>query len=43
MVLKFESMKKAKEIYESGEYQAVIGKRHDSTSKHVAILVNGFG
>ena len=43
VVLKFESMEKAKEIYESGEYQAVIGKRHDSTSKHFAILVNGFG
>ena len=43
VVLKFESMEKAREIYESGEYQAVIGKRHDSTSKHFAVLVNGFG
>lgn len=43
VVLKFESMEKAKEIYESGEYQAVIGKRHDATSKHFALLVNGFG
>ena len=43
VVLKFESMEKAKEIYESGEYQAVIGKRHEATSKHFAILVNGFG
>lgn len=43
VVLEFESMEKAKEIYESGEYQAVIGKRHDATSKHFAVLVNGFG
>ena len=43
VVLKFESIEKAKEIYESGEYQAVVGKRHDSTSKHFAVLVNGFG
>ena len=43
VVLKFESMEKAKEIYNSGEYQAVIGKRHDATSKHFAVLVNGFG
>ncbi len=43
VVLKFESMEKAREIYNSGEYQAVIGKRHDATSKHFAVLVNGFG
>ena len=43
VVLKFESMEKAKEIYDSGDYQAVIGKRHDATSKHFALLVNGFG
>jgi len=43
VVLKFESMEKAKEIYDSGEYQAVVGKRHDATSKHFAVLVNGFG
>lgn len=43
VVLEFESMEKAKEIYESGEYQAVIGKRHAATSKHFAVLVNGFG
>lgn len=43
VVLKFESMDTAKEIYESGEYQAVVGKRHDATSKHFAVLVNGFG
>lgn len=43
VVLKFESTEKAREIYESGEYQAVIGKRHDATSKHFALLVNGIG
>lgn len=43
VVLKFESIEKAKEIYASGEYQAIIGKRHDATSKHFAVLVNGFG
>jgi uncharacterized protein (DUF1330 family) len=43
VVLKFESMEKAREIYESGEYQAVVGKRHAATSKHFAVLVNGFG
>ncbi len=43
VVLKFESVEKAKEIYDSGEYQAIIGKRHDATSKHFAVLVNGFG
>lgn len=43
VVLKFESMERAQEIYNSEEYQAVIGKRHDATSKHFAVLVNGFG
>ncbi len=43
VVLEFESMEKAKEIYDSGEYQAVVGKRHAATSKHFAVLVNGFG
>jgi uncharacterized protein (DUF1330 family) len=43
VVLKFESMEKAKEIYTSGEYQAIIGTRHAATSKHWAVLVNGLG
>lgn len=43
VILKFESMDKAKEIYESGEYQAIVGTRHAATSKHFALLVNGFG
>lgn len=43
VVLEFESMEKAREIYESGDYQAVIGKRHAATSRHFAVLVNGYG
>lgn len=43
VVLKFESMDKAREIYNSGEYQAIVGKRHDASSKHFAVLVNGLG
>lgn len=41
VVLKFDSVEKAKEIYESGEYQAIVGTRHAATSKHFAVLVNG--
>ncbi len=41
VVLQFESKEKAKALYESGEYQAVIGKRLKATSKHFAILVEG--
>jgi len=41
VVLKFESMDKAREIYESGEYQAIVGKRLAASSKHFAVLVNG--
>ena len=41
VVLKFETMEKAKATYESGAYQAVVGKRHEATSNHFAILVNG--
>ncbi|MEP1123501.1 MAG: DUF1330 domain-containing protein [Ilumatobacter sp.] len=43
VVLKFESIERAKEIYESGEYQAIVGTRHGATSKHFAVLVNSFG
>ncbi|MEM9038127.1 MAG: DUF1330 domain-containing protein [Actinomycetota bacterium] len=42
VVLEFDSMEKAKEIYESGEYQAVLPTRLGATSKHFALLVNGF-
>ena len=43
VVLEYESVEKAKEVYESGEYQAVVGQRHAATSKHFAVIVNGFG
>jgi uncharacterized protein (DUF1330 family) len=41
VILQFESKEKAKQLYESGEYQAVIGKRLEATSKHFAVLVQG--
>ena len=43
IVLSFESMDKAKEIYESGEYQKLIPVRQEATSSHFAVLVNGLG
>ena len=42
VVLEFESKDKAKEIYESGDYQAVLPTRLNATSKHFAVLVEGF-
>jgi uncharacterized protein (DUF1330 family) len=41
VILQFESKEKAKQLYESGEYQAIIGKRLKATSKHFAVLVQG--
>ncbi len=41
IILSFDSKEKAREVYESGEYQAIIGKRLDATSNHFAVLVNG--
>ena len=41
IVLQFESKEQARKLYESGEYQAVIGKRLSATSHHFAILVEG--
>lgn len=41
VVLQFDSKKQAREIYESGDYQAVVGKRFEATSNHFAILVDG--
>jgi uncharacterized protein (DUF1330 family) len=41
VILSFDSKQKAKELYESGEYQAIIGKRLKATSRHFAILVQG--
>jgi len=40
VVLKCDSKEQAREIYESGAYQAVIGKRREATSSHFAILVD---
>ena len=41
IILSFDSKEKAREIYESGGYQAIIGKRLDATSNHFAVLVDG--
>ena len=41
VILQFDSKEKAKTLYESGEYQKVIGKRLKATSHHFAILVQG--
>lgn len=41
VIVRFESKDDAKEIYDSGDYQAIIGKRFAATSKHFAILVDG--
>jgi uncharacterized protein (DUF1330 family) len=41
VVLEFESREKAKQVYESGAYQEIVGKRHDATSGHFAVLVDG--
>ena len=43
VVLKFESKEKAREIYESGAYQAVVGTRLQATTGHFAVLVNSMG
>ena len=42
VVLEFESKEKAKEIYQSGDYQAVLPTRLNATSQHFAVLVDGF-
>ncbi len=41
VVLKFDSKEQAREVYESGAYQAIVGKRLEATSAHFAILVDG--
>jgi len=41
VVLKFESKEQANAIYESGDYQAALGKRLAATSNHFAVLVDG--
>ena len=42
VVLEFESKEKAREIYESADYQAVLPTRLGATSNHWAVLVDGF-
>ncbi len=42
VVLEFESKERAREIYESGDYQAVLPTRLSATSNHFAVLVDGF-
>ena len=41
IILRFDSKEQARELYESGDYQSVIGKRLEATSKHFAVLVDG--
>ncbi len=43
VVLEYPSKEEAKEAYESKSYQDVVGMRHDATSNHFAVLVNGMG
>ena len=42
VVLEFESKERAKEIYQSGDYQAVLPTRLNATTDHFAVLVDGF-
>ncbi len=41
VLLRFESKEQARELYESGAYQEVIGDRLKATSNHFAILIDG--
>lgn len=41
VVLQFESMKRAREIYQSGEYADLLALRLGATSGHFAVLVEG--
>lgn len=41
VVLRFDSKEQARAAYDSGEYQAVVGKRLEATSGHFAILIDG--
>ena len=43
VVIKFDSKEQAREAWESEAYMAVVGKRLEATSRHFAVLVNGFG
>ena len=41
IVVSFDSKQKARELYDSGAYQALLPKRLAATSSHFAILVDG--
>ena len=41
IVLRFESKERAREIYDSADYQAIIGERHAATSNHFATSPTG--
>ena len=43
VILQFDSKEQAKAAYQSGAYQAVVGKRLDATSSHFAVLIDGVG
>jgi uncharacterized protein (DUF1330 family) len=40
-MLEYESKQAAREAYESKAYQDVVGMRHEATSHHFAVLVDG--
>ena len=41
VMLQYESAEAARSVWESGEYRAVIGLRHDATDNHFAVMVKG--
>ena len=41
VMLEFETKEQAQQMYDSKAYQDVIGMRHDATSRHFAVLVDG--
>jgi uncharacterized protein (DUF1330 family) len=43
VVLEYPTKEEAKAAYESKAYQDVVGMRHDATTEHFAVLVNGMG
>ena len=42
VVMKFASREEAERVYNSPEYQAVVGKRLAASAKHFALIVDGF-
>ena len=41
IVLRYDSKDEARASYKSGDYQAIVGKRLDATSKHFAVIIDG--